>query len=298
MTAAPQSIRVTTPDELELHASVWPNPGKPTCVLLHGFGHECRIWDPLAQALHGDFAIVALDFRGHGRSHWDDTRRYCHNALLQDLCALVGHLQLDQFHLLGHSLGARVAMLYTAANPGRVLSLTIMDTGPEVGDKGANRIRDDAHSMPPLFADKPAYFDWLCQRYPLATRASLVHMAEHGLRPKGSGWQPSTDPEFARSLWQQDGGEPGDLRHPLTEELWDSLDRITCETLVLRGQISSILKADVARHMAEERLAQGRLESVPMAGHGILLDNPGYCIEAVATFLAAGYAGRDYQSTG
>ena len=285
---SPRSLKIAGNDGSTLHATLWPNSGQPVCILLHGFGHDNRIWDPLAIALQAHFEVVALDFRGHGDSSWDSERRYGHNALQEDLETLVKHLDLRHFHLVGHSLGARVAMLYTAREPQLVQSLTIIDTGPEAGNEGVNRIRADAESLPRHFDQRQDYFQWLCNRHPLANRERLQHMAAHGLRADGSRWQPKTDPEFVTTLWQQDINGVGscDLRHDLTQQLWDALDRTRCKTLVLRGQISSILKHDIAVDMVENRLAQGELESAPMAGHAVLLDNPEYCISSISAFLA------------
>lgn len=285
--AAPSSVYINGDNGLQLHATTWPQSGKPVCVLLHGFGHDSRVWDPLARALQQQFEIVALDFRGHGKSDWDAQKRYCHNALLEDLHTLVEHLELQQFHLLGHSLGARVAMLYAADQPQHVTSLGILDTGPVVGLRGANRIRQDATTLPRSFDSREDYFQYLCQSHPLAKTECLQAMAEHGLRELGGQWQPRTDPEFARELWQQDAEKCGnhELRYPLTEELWQCLEVIRCETLVLRGQISSILKPDIAQAMVQDKLALGKLESIPMAGHALMLDNPEHCVETISAFL-------------
>ena len=116
----------------------------------------------------------------------------------------------------------------------------------------------------------------------------LLHMAHHGLRPAGTQWQPKTDPEFARILWQQDnpaGSADERLVAPLTRELWDALDHIGCRTLVMRGQLSSILKHDTARTMVEDRLLDGELATVPMAGHAVMLDNPGECAAIITRFI-------------
>ncbi len=283
----PESFRFTTQNGFALHASIWPNAGMPSCILLHGFGHHSRIWDPLAKQLQTDYEVVALDFRGHGDSAWDSECDYSHDALQQDLHALISALKLTKFHLLGHSLGARIAMLYAASQPQQVSSLTIMDTGPEASSKGVQRIRSEAANQPACFADMTEYHSWLRTRHPLARASGLQSLAEHGLRASGKQWQAKTDPAFVRALWQQDfagaANDPDNL--PLTQKLWQCLAATKCPTLVLKGQISSILGRDVAKIMVEHYLAQGQLNVVPMAGHAVLLDNPDYCVGAISGFL-------------
>lgn len=286
----PHSLNFSSSADTDLHASVWPNSGRATCILLHGFGHDSRIWDPLAKSLQSQFEVVALDFRGHGDSAWDSQQRYSHSALLEDLAALVQHLGLKRFHLVGHSMGARVAMLYSAQHAQRVTSLTIIDTGPEASNRGVNRIREDAQDQPDVFESRLQYFDWLCTRHPLALKCALQQLAKHGLRANTSGtqWRAKTDPAFVTALWQQDitGIGENDLRHDLAQQMWQTLEHIRCKTLVLRGQISSILKHDVAREMVDNKLEQGELASAPMSGHAVMLDNPEFCIDTISAFLA------------
>lgn len=290
----PRPLTLTTQTGLELHASEWSAHNAPVCLLLHGFAHDGRAWDPLALALCDRFRIIAPDFRGHGESSWDSSLSYCHNALLEDLENLVEQLDLQHFHLAGHSLGARVAMLYAAAHGDRVRSLTIVDTGPEVGMKGADQIRADAEQQPRLFDSREAYFQWLRTRLPLASREGLRQRAQHGLKAVNGRWQPKTDPEFARILWRQDNhngtghdAEPSRQTAPLSQVLWDALDRISAPTLVVRGQLSSILQADTARSMVDQRLRAGSLQTIPMAGHSVMMDNPGECSEAINRFVRA-----------
>lgn len=283
----PRPLTMTTRSGVVLHASEWPHENTSTCILLHGFAHQSRAWDPLSQTLLSAHRVIALDFRGHGDSAWDESQSYCHNALLEDLDTLVNTLQLRQFHLAGHSMGARVAMLYAARHPQSISSLTIVDTGPEVGAKGVRRMREDAENQPRLFPSVDDYFQWLRTRHPLACRDRLQHMARHGLKPAGSQWQPKTDPQFARILWRQDNpcGGGDDLVAPLSQELWYALEQIHCPTLVVRGQLSSILKPDTAHNMVERSLIAGELATIPMAGHAVMLDNPTECSAVIGRFI-------------
>ena len=289
----PDSFRFSNHHGLELHASIWPNAGRPACILLHGFGHHGRIWDPLASRLQADYQVIALDFRGHGDSGWDSDRDYSHAALLHDLETLTMRLELESFHMVGHSLGARVAMLYTAAHSQHVSSLTIIDTGPEADPRGIRRIRMDAARQPAAFSDLQAYHDWLSVRHPLASPRGLQFLAVHGVRPAGDQWRSKTDPAFVRARWQRDfAGSTHDPDYPsLTRTLWQCLEKTTCPTLVLKGQISSILRRETAAAMVERYLIRGELDVVPMAGHAVLLDNPEYCIAAISAFL-----GQDFQA--
>ena len=93
--------------------------GEPV-VLLHGFGGDLNNWLFNAPALSGARAVYALDLPGHGGSVKE----------ARDLVAAVKEFLDGQgiasAHLVGHSMGALVAGELAAAEPDRVLSLTLI----------------------------------------------------------------------------------------------------------------------------------------------------------------------------
>ena len=74
----------------------------------------------------------------------------------------------------------------------------------------------------------------------------------------------------------------------MMQELWDSLERIRCPTLVVRGAASDILAPDVADKMVDEVLQNGRLAIVGQAGHSVMTDNPDGFRDAVTDFVLSG----------
>jgi pimeloyl-ACP methyl ester carboxylesterase len=101
--------------------------GRPA-VLLHGFfsdAHTNWIRYGHAEALAAEgFRVIMPDLRAHGSSDKPhDPASYPRDALTRDGHALVAHLGLGQYDLVGYSLGARTVsrMLATGANPRRVV---------------------------------------------------------------------------------------------------------------------------------------------------------------------------------
>jgi pimeloyl-ACP methyl ester carboxylesterase len=104
--------------------------GSPPLVLVHGFMGNSRTWDPVIKDVSSNRAVLTYDHRGHGEStNTGDADSYTFAQLVADFAALVDGLDLDRFHLLGHSMGGIVAMRYAVAHPERVTSLIAMDTG-------------------------------------------------------------------------------------------------------------------------------------------------------------------------
>lgn len=109
--------------------------GRPV-VMLHGFLANARInWiEPgLSNAIsNAGFRAVMLDLRGHGRSGAPEgADAYPPDVLARDGEALIGHLGLIDYDLVGYSLGARTAvrMLVRGAHPGRCVLGGMGDSG-------------------------------------------------------------------------------------------------------------------------------------------------------------------------
>jgi pimeloyl-ACP methyl ester carboxylesterase len=109
--------------------------GRPV-LMLHGFLANSRFnWiDPgITAAITGaGFQAIMLDLRGHGGSAApEDAGAYPPDVLAQDAEALVRHLDLTDYDLVGYSLGARTAMrmLVRGARPRRSVIAGMGDTG-------------------------------------------------------------------------------------------------------------------------------------------------------------------------
>ena len=71
-----------------------------------------------------------------------------------------------------------------------------------------------------------------------------------------------------------------------TARLWSYLEGLTCPTLVVRGAESDIIAKETAGAM-HERIPNGRLATVPNAGHLVMGDNPAGFEQAVTGFLSS-----------
>jgi pimeloyl-ACP methyl ester carboxylesterase len=89
--------------------------GRPV-VLIHGLGFGQRSWDQVAPRLSTHLRVVTYDQRGHGAS--DAASDYSAAALNADLAAVLDALRLDNPMLVGHSLGATIAIECAASRAG------------------------------------------------------------------------------------------------------------------------------------------------------------------------------------
>lgn len=116
--------------------------GRPL-LLIHGFGATGRIWDGARGALGDLRTAYAIDLPGFGAS---PPRPHAPTlaALADDVTAWADALGLDEFDLLGHSLGAAVAAVVAARRPERVGRLVAVSLGarrfaPELSAVGLAR---------------------------------------------------------------------------------------------------------------------------------------------------------------
>lgn len=96
-------------------------------VLMHGIGGNKRNWHDNLPAFAEHFHVVAWDARGYGES--DD---YEGDLVLRDfshdLARVLDHFGADQAHIVGLSMGGRIAMDFMEVYPERVLTLSLCDT--------------------------------------------------------------------------------------------------------------------------------------------------------------------------
>lgn len=97
-------------------------------LLIHGLGANLAFWYPgIASALAQHYRVIIYDLRGHGKSTISDSG-YTLTRMVQDLRVLLEYLEVEKVHLVGHSFGARVALLYSICHAQQVKSLTVADT--------------------------------------------------------------------------------------------------------------------------------------------------------------------------
>lgn len=111
------------------HVYEWVGKG-PVLVFIHGWLLSRHYWQPLVDLLKDDFACVTYDLRGFGASQ--PTHNHCTFSLdsyAQDLGDLLAHLGIQTCWLVGHSLGASVALLAAAQLPNLVNGVIGVNAG-------------------------------------------------------------------------------------------------------------------------------------------------------------------------
>ena len=99
---------------------------KDWVVFIHGAGGSSSIWFQQLKAFRKIFNILLLDLRGHGKSkdlfHKYYDREYTFNDISQDVIDVLDHLEIEQAHFVGVSLGTIIIRNLNEIAPERVRS--------------------------------------------------------------------------------------------------------------------------------------------------------------------------------
>jgi pimeloyl-ACP methyl ester carboxylesterase len=99
-------------------------------VFLHGFSLDSREWSPQFDGLHCEglgsrYCVIRYDLRGFGQSSAVGDTSYAHE---DDLASLLEELRATPAHIVGHSMGGRMALRFAVAYPAAVRSLVLVDS--------------------------------------------------------------------------------------------------------------------------------------------------------------------------
>lgn len=127
---APVERRVPVAPDVALHVELRTgNAPVPPFVLVHGLASNLRLWDGVAEQLHGaGHTVAAIDQRGHGRSDAPDAG-YDLDTAVADLLALIEGLGLDRPVLAGQSWGGSVVLELAWRHPAVVRGIVCVDGG-------------------------------------------------------------------------------------------------------------------------------------------------------------------------
>ena len=272
-TPAPYEDRDIEMGGVRLHYLDYGTAGRFPLLCIHGGAASAHWFDYVAGAFTGDFHVRALDLRGHGDSAWVNPPAYAYADYAADINRVVEKLELTDFHLIGHSMGGMVSLVYNATYPGRVKKLVVVDTSIKLSEERLNSMRDRGSRAGTEYKSR----EELISRFKLrpSTRApkEIVHsIAAHSAKQFSNGtWQHKFD-RNVYAIREAIDGLP----------FWKS---VKIPALLVKGELSERITPEI--HAAvKERCPQVEFAEVAGSDHHVTLDNPAGFVEAVKPFLA------------
>lgn len=245
-------------------------------TLLHGFTQSARSWQEVITTVPGGWKWVVPDLRGHGETGVRPGAPHTMDACTADLEMLWDHLQIARTHLVGYSMGGRLALHVAATRPERILSLLTIGAhaglqedareGRRMGDEAlAQRIEKDGLEAFVNYWSSLPLFAGLERRGP----AFVAQLRAERMNNHVAG--------LAESLRGMGAGA--------MQPVWDQLARIRCPCTFVAGQLDHGYVAS-ARRLASS-VPNGRVVVVQRAGHPAHQERPDAFARLLLTHLEA-----------
>jgi 3-oxoadipate enol-lactonase len=232
----------------------------PWVVFIHGFTLDQRMWFPQIQRFRREYTVLTYDCRGFGRST-TPVGPYNH---ADDLRSLLSALDAPAVHLVGLSMGGRIALSFALRRPLAVRSMVLMGT-----DVGGYRHRID-WDVPARPHDLDA-----------ARRRWLDHELFRTTRRHARAWEcvQSMVGDYSGWHWLTE-----DVRRPVDTDTWDRLGEITTPTTVIVGH-EDLPDFNRIAATLPLRMPHARTVVVGGAGHLVNLEAPAACNTLLSAHL-------------
>ncbi|MFN0061080.1 MAG: 2-succinyl-6-hydroxy-2,4-cyclohexadiene-1-carboxylate synthase [Myxococcaceae bacterium] len=250
--------------------------GSQPLVLLHGFSGNKTSWRHFTPYWKDLYSVIAVDLPGHGESDAPPPGRAGFQATLDALDALVRERAREPVHVVGYSLGARMALHWALRGGGRVVSRLVLESGtPGLRRRKAQRarVRDDERWVSLLETKGVSAFVEAWERQPLfQTLERIPGELRTALRE--------------RRLSARREGLVASLRALGTgaqRSAWNDLHRLRVPTLLVTGAQDAKF-TEIAKRMSAELPLAWRC-TIAGAGHAPHLEAPEAYAAEVSSFL-------------
>jgi pimeloyl-ACP methyl ester carboxylesterase len=280
-----RDLFVSAADGLRLYTRDY-NPGMASTlpvVCLSGLTRSSEDFHDVAVALSRDAArprrVLALDYRGRGRSEWDkDWRNYDVKIELNDVLQVLIVAGIEKAIFVGTSRGGLITMALSAVRPTLIAGAVLNDIGPVLEARGLNRIRGYVGKLPTPRTRQDAV-QILRQmsesEFPAFTDEQWQTLARVTWHESEGQLVLNYDPNLMKTL------EAADPQAPLPD-LWPLFEGLKAfPLLVIRGEHSDLLSAETVQAMQERH---PRLTPITVAGQGHAPALDGDVIETLRQF--------------
>ncbi|MCP8967586.1 2-succinyl-6-hydroxy-2,4-cyclohexadiene-1-carboxylate synthase [Ectobacillus ponti] len=245
-------------------------------LLLHGFTGSKEAWRRFSASWSRSYQVIMPDLLGHGGTDSPAAaERYDIGQAAADLAALLDHLGIKRVHVLGYSMGGRLAIVFSAIYPDRVASLILENctAGLEAEADRQNRRQQDEQLAAFLEQQGIAAFVDKWEQVPLfASQEQLPQEQREQIRKQRLQNNPAG---LAGSLHGMGtGAQPS---------YWAALPDFRMPVLLISGEYDIKFQGILAR--MQKQLPQARLVQVSGAGHAIHVEQPEKFDTIVSEFL-------------
>ena len=245
-------------------------------TFLHGFTQSAGSWGEVIGKLPEQYRCIAPDLRGHGATTTAPGAPCSMEACTADLELLWDHLGVERTHLVGYSMGGRLALHVAARRPERILSLLTIGAhaGLDEGARGRRRLDDEALASRIENEGVDAFVTYW---------GGLPLLA--GLERRGPAF---VEQLRAERLKNRAAGLACSLRGMgagVMQPVWDDLGGVPFPCTFVAGELDQAYAGSASRLAAA--VPRGRVDLVAGAGHPVHQERPDAFVRVLAAHLAA-----------
>ncbi|MDW9608162.1 alpha/beta fold hydrolase [Sinorhizobium meliloti] len=251
------------PNGLRLAYVEMGDPDGVPILLLHGFTDSARSWSLTAPYLATGFRVRASDLRGHGHS---DQPEGCYTIpeMANDVRLLMVALDLAPCHVVGHSLGGRLAQAIAERWPHLVRKIILMSTSAALRERRGRLWENIQTLRDPIDPESAFIREWCSGAVPIDENFLTLARRESAALPS-SIWH--------SIYYEQLAYDPSPL-----------LQDISAPTLILRGEEDMIATEEHQIQM-KDAIVGAEFISLPGQGHNIHWEAPEKVAHLILTFL-------------
>jgi esterase len=252
---------------MELNFKVY-GQGEPL-IIMHGMFGMLDNWQLIAKKLAEHYMVFLIDLRNHGRSpHSDD---FGYRIMSEDLLKFMNDNWIHHAHIIGHSMGGKVAMRFALENRDMVDKLVVVDIAPKTYEGNHETIIETLNSLDlskiESRTDAESYF-----RKHIAEESTIQFLLKNLSREKDGSYRWKMNLPVIIAKYHEI------LSHEPTNEIFDG------PTLFIRGELSNYIIPSEFEAF-KYNFPNAKLVTVPKAGHWVHAENPEVFVEELMNFL-------------
>lgn len=228
------------------------NKSRPSLVFLHYFGGSSCAWTEVIEKLAKDYHCAAPDLRGFGASD-AVPENYAVNNYADDVADLISTLTIENYVLIGHSMGGKIALAFAARRPKGLQSLVLLAPSPPTPEPIKESERE---KLLAAHGNRCVATDTVCQaaggRLPGEV---FAHAIDDNLRTSESAWK----------WWLESGSR---------EDISSEVKKINVPVLVAAGGRDEAMTPKLLKTEIVRRVKNASLIVVPEVKHLLPLEAP------------------------
>lgn len=273
---APDIDYVTAADGARLGVRRLPGTGN-LIVALHGFTGDSSAMIPLLETCRAGRPVLAIDLIGHGASDAPESlEHYAISSVVDQVLSLIGPNEPGTVHLLGYSMGGRIALSIAARAPWYFGSIISISSTPGIFDPVERTARYDADQVRAAHVEEIGVEAFVDEWLALDLFASYVEqLGPDELAATTTQRKANTSRGLANSLRATGTGS--------MPPVWQMLPSVRSPILAIAGALDTAY-VKIANRIAEAA-PFAEVAIVPDAGHVVHIENCSAVAALVTSFL-------------